>query len=336
MQGQVHNETAWTFPGYFPPGENRILPAFYDKFGRGAKPWTLPHPDEIQKQAENGTDSSSTGSRLYISPSGIAVRWGGEVSTAEAISLLTIDTYIGRECPIPKVYGWYSEPAESGSQKLACTFIYMEHIRGQSLAERYNTLKPQELKYITRQLCKAVAGLRSLKAADEPSIGSIERKALPDKILARYWKDVPFSAGPFPTVAAFHEALASIARVRFNLPPETPIQKRSELPSDDTPIVFTHGDLSPENIIITAPGDGPARLAGIVGWNQAGWYPAYWEIWKARLSTNEGAGSAWWVELLMEATTFQRSAAGTRLFLQSCYQDKRQGQEERLGSIHNK
>jgi serine/threonine protein kinase len=304
MQGQVHNETAWTFPGYFPPGENRILPAFYDKFGRDAKPWALPHPDEIQKQAENGAEKSSTGSRLYISSSGIAVKWGQEVTTAEAISLLTIDAYIGRDCPVPKVYGWYLESAQGGSQNLPCTFIYMEHIRGQSLAERYETLKLQELKYITRQLCKAVAGLRSLKAADDQFIGSIDHKALPGKVLAQHWGDVPSSAGPFPTVAAFHDALASIARVRFNLPPETPIQKRSELPSDDTPIVFTHGDLRPENVIITAPGDGPARLAGIVSWKQAGWYPAYWESWNVRLSASEeGAGRGWWDEMLTEATT---------------------------------
>lgn len=319
MQGQVHNETAWTFPGYFPPGENRILPAFYDKFGRGAKPWTLSHPDEIRKQAGDETPNSTPESGIFVSANGITVRWGREVTTAEAISLLTIATYIGRDCPVPKVYGWYVEPAESSegdSQHLPCTFIYMEHLRGQSLAVRYESLKPQELKYITRQLCKAISSLRSLTTADKAFIGSIEHKTVPDKILALHWKDASLSTGPFSTVTAFYDALASIARVRFNLPPDTPIQKRAELPSGDTPIVFTHGNLTPNNVIITAPGNGPARLVGIVGWNQAGWYPAHWEIWKARLAANEeGAGRGWWENMVSEATTpFNGSLSGLDFF----------------------
>ena len=211
MQASGHSEIAWKFPGYFPSGENRILPAFYDKFGRDAKPWTLPHPDEVRKQVQPYDSKGMPNSNVFISADGIAVKWGAGVTTLEAVSMITINTYVGRDCPTPKVYGWFTEPLldnENDSQTSPCTFIYMEHIRGQSLAERQSNLKPQELKYITRQLCKAITALRTLKPAESPFIGGIDHRALPDTILARHWKEVSSTAGPFSSVAAFHDWVA--------------------------------------------------------------------------------------------------------------------------------
>ena len=50
---------------------------------------------------------------------------------------------------------------------------------------------------------------------------------------------------------------------------------------DEIPIVFTHGDLLAPNTILT-PGPNP-KVAAIIDWGQAGWYPAYWEYCKARI-----------------------------------------------------
>ncbi|KAF2772401.1 hypothetical protein EJ03DRAFT_324815 [Teratosphaeria nubilosa] len=43
--------------------------------------------------------------------------------------------------------------------------------------------------------------------------------------------------------------------------------------------VFTHGDMSPRNIMV----DERLQITGIVDWEAVGWYPDYWEyinIWK--------------------------------------------------------
>ena len=50
-------------------------------------------------------------------------------------------------------------------------------------------------------------------------------------------------------------------------------------------IVFTHGDLAPRNITVQ---DG--KIVGVVYWEDAGWYPEYWEYVKffQRSSTSEG------------------------------------------------
>lgn len=37
--------------------------------------------------------------------------------------------------------------------------------------------------------------------------------------------------------------------------------------------LFTHGDVAPRNIMV----DESCRIAGIIDWELAGWYPEYWE-----------------------------------------------------------
>lgn len=104
--------------------------------------------------------------------------------------------------------------------------------------------------------------------------------------------------GPFPTVAAFHDYFVSMAatmsesrhtgisgaQVRY-----TP---RHLLPAD-APVVFTHGGLHPRNIIVSA-GPNP-RIVAIIGWEQAGWYPAYWELCKARWECSRRGSARDWV-----------------------------------------
>lgn len=41
-------------------------------------------------------------------------------------------------------------------------------------------------------------------------------------------------------------------------------------------IVFTHGDLNPRNILAEN-----GKITGIVDWENAGWFPEYWEYTKA-------------------------------------------------------
>jgi len=53
---------------------------------------------------------------------------------------------------------------------------------------------------------------------------------------------------------------------------------RDSLP-DNSPITFTHADLHPSNILVTS--DAPYRVVAIIDWHQSGWYPDYWEYYKA-------------------------------------------------------
>lgn len=52
---------------------------------------------------------------------------------------------------------------------------------------------------------------------------------------------------------------------------------RGQLP-DEAPITFTHADLHPSNIMLTATDVKPVRVLAILDWHQSGWYPGYWEF----------------------------------------------------------
>jgi Ser/Thr protein kinase RdoA (MazF antagonist) len=54
---------------------------------------------------------------------------------------------------------------------------------------------------------------------------------------------------------------------------------------DTARICLTHGDLHLGNILVIISSDEPrqVRISGIVDWEQAGWYPEYWEYCKAMI-----------------------------------------------------
>jgi hypothetical protein len=91
------------------------------------------------------------------------------------------------------------------------------------------------------------------------------------------------SLKPFPSRVVFHDWLSWLWRRKVPDPQSIEDPWRDLLP-DNGPIVLTHGDLRPANIIVTAAS--PARVVAIIDWEQAGWYPDYWEYCKAMFTTS--------------------------------------------------
>ena len=92
-----------------------------------------------------------------------------------------------------------------------------------------------------------------------------------------------YPAGPFASIAAFHEAFARLAERVCTLTDIDPRKHVKELSGlgDDVDVVFTHGDLDQSNILVSKAGSGPARIVAIIDWHQSGWYPEPWEELKA-------------------------------------------------------
>lgn len=89
-------------------------------------------------------------------------------------------------------------------------------------------------------------------------------------------------AGPFHSVKEFNDCVQSTVFSRFPTSNgfEDPYR---ELLRDASKIYFTHGDLNLYNVIIS--GDpGSQRIVGLIDWEQAGWYPEYWEYCKALIA----------------------------------------------------
>ena len=102
---------------------------------------------------------------------------------------------------------------------------------------------------------------------------------------------------PFPTRAVFHDWLSWLWR-RHVPDPQSIEDPWRDLFPDNGPIVLTHGDLRPANIIITAKS--PARVVAIVDWEQAGWYPDYWEYCKAVYTAAPNGEWRWWIDQFLD------------------------------------
>lgn len=110
-------------------------------------------------------------------------------------------------------------------------------------------------------------------------VGDVYGDPLLDVIFADSGAPTP---GPFRSVSEFHDYFTLSFGPKAREPREgrTPHPYRSELP-DDVPIVFTHADLHPSNIIVSPREAGSPRVVSVIDWQQSGWYPAYWEYCKA-------------------------------------------------------
>lgn len=56
---------------------------------------------------------------------------------------------------------------------------------------------------------------------------------------------------------------------------------------DNAPIRFSHGDLHLGNIMVSDDASEPRRVTSIIDWEEAGWYPEYWEYCKMALVVGE-------------------------------------------------
>ncbi|KAL4869826.1 kinase-like domain-containing protein [Aspergillus spectabilis] len=155
--------------------------------------------------------------------------------------------------PVPEVFGW----TEDGGQ----VFIYMSLIGGEPLEQRWGALNDEEREAVCKELNNMVKAWRSLEQPDQVLyVGGLDNQPLNDIFLSGH-RDL---AGPFhgaDAVQKFHNGC--------------------DIEIDgEVPVVFTHDDLVPPNILLS-PGTNPV-VAAIIDWGQAGWYPAYCQLFWTR------------------------------------------------------
>jgi hypothetical protein len=86
--------------------------------------------------------------------------------------------------------------------------------------------------------------------------------------------DNGFPCGPFASVSQFHDLVAPMMQCPR---PELAAEYRRRLP-DDYPVHFAHADLSYEHIFVD---EVTGNVTGIINWEVAGFWPAWWEYRKA-------------------------------------------------------
>ncbi|KAJ5713444.1 Aminoglycoside phosphotransferase [Penicillium malachiteum] len=159
--------------------------------------------------------------------------------------------------PVPNVYDvrW-----EDG-QVVAITMDYMS---GKRLDEAWETLDPDQKLSIAKELHSYINQLRDLKG---DYIGAVN----PGKTVTG--RAVAVEGGPFDTEQQFNESL--LGRIIRQAPDLLRHYARHAL-SENHEIVFTHSDIAPEKFLVEG-----GRIAAILDWEDAGWYPEYWEYTRA-------------------------------------------------------
>ncbi|KAE8408866.1 kinase-like protein [Aspergillus pseudonomiae] len=110
--------------------------------------------------------------------------------------------------------------------------------------------------------------LRQLR--HENYIGSADFGPVTDPFLETY-----FNKGPFDSEESFNNTIIEAYQLKA---PKRHIKSFlvGMLSQKRYQIVFTHGDLRPQNIIVNH-----GNISGIVDWEFSGWYPEFWAFSKA-------------------------------------------------------
>lgn len=72
---------------------------------------------------------------------------------------------------------------------------------------------------------------------------------------------------------------------------------RSLSQSHKATVIFSHGDLRPENLVVQSDPDGNYKLAGILDWEKSGFYPDYFECIKATSCMSPSDTENWYLYL---------------------------------------
>ncbi|KFA75714.1 hypothetical protein S40288_04955 [Stachybotrys chartarum IBT 40288] len=210
------------------------------------------------------------------------------VKFEEALAMRAIKkAFPKNEIPVPEVFGWRKHGR--------LNFIYMSYVPGITLREAWPDFKEQDKQRVCKELHEVVSALRRLKQPKKPPFigiclpsilpsfscvcveilpGSVNKGPMTDRFF-RY----DYEEGPLHSIDAFNDLLVAAA-TRQPYGPQEIIKppQHDEIPNDGE-VYFTHGDLTLNNVLITGS-TGSYKVEGIIDWEQAGWYPEYWEYCK--------------------------------------------------------
>ncbi|OKL59617.1 hypothetical protein UA08_05445 [Talaromyces atroroseus] len=212
----------------------------------------LPTPAEIRAVGKKLGDSRATDfdrpSPVMFPSLGMIVKYGANVTVVEAQTQMVVYKHLKGQVPVPEVFEWTEDQR----------FIYMPLIEGETLQERWSGMDEDERQDVCEELKHMAKAWRSLQ--EDRYDSSIGKQPLNEIFLGSHSNLAGPLEGP-NAVQQFQDGCGMEIK-------------------EEVPIVFTHDDFVSPDILLT-PGPNP-KVAAVIDWGQAGWYPAYWEYCKAR------------------------------------------------------
>ncbi|MCJ1377968.1 hypothetical protein MMC17_001064 [Xylographa soralifera] len=225
--------------------------------------------------------------QIHQLPFGLILKWSDGTRLEEA---LTMQVARAADLPVPRVICYGEHP----DTPHAPVSILMTRMPGQVLFEElWDWYLPEQKATIISELKIYLDAIRSWPSPWLPptricaiSGGSIRSIRVPNK-----------QVGPCQEEKDFNKHLLEPAWRNPNRSLEwynKQTAQAAELHSKSHRIVFTHGDLTPWNILVHE-----GHVTAILDWEAAGWYPEYWEFTTAWRYTPTGN---WWYEIVKELT----------------------------------
>ncbi|TFY52227.1 hypothetical protein EVJ58_g10134 [Rhodofomes roseus] len=218
------------------------------------------------------------GERLYGKPNdystvqrlpfGLYLKYQGEPAgyRNEFNALQTVHRHTS--IPAPKPLDVVIKKLDTDSLFPSEAYLLITRISGMPLSRCQDVLSDGDCKHIITQLKDYLTQLRAI-----PKKTPVNADMAICNTLGEACRDPRIRSadpmGPFPDEAAFSQVL------RFS---DDPARRGHR-------IVFTHADLNPRNILVDRAvypdGSTGWRVTGIVDWENAGYYPEYWDYTKA-------------------------------------------------------
>lgn len=256
-------------------------------------PGPLPTPVEIRAATKSGLsprrNAWGDGGGVCLIRDVYIVKFGAKVTENEGNALLFIEENM--DISAPRLYAMYRD-SPSGH-----LYLVMEYIQGVDLESLWSSLSGEAKSSISTQLRLMFAKMRSFNPPHD-FIGGVCGGGIPDPVFETETPDASIN-GPFRAAEEVGLALALASRKYWE---ET--GRRGWLSSflsrhlaaalKGYKVRFTHGDLHMRHILVEKVLTEPSaestgvkaaeanqhwsyRVQGIVDWESAGWYPAYWE-----------------------------------------------------------
>lgn len=232
-------------------------------------------PDDLQTADNLCPDKM--GARIVFADSDTLVKFGHGVrlSEAEALYLASTRTTIAT----PRLLSAYVLDGVG--------YIVMSYEAGEPFEKYWDRASQAEQTRILDQLRDYVNQMRDIPG---DFIGGVDGSPCQDGIFEGGYGDyTKYSYGPYPSEESFDEGIIQALRDRL---PEKVREREHDLESNffnneymlhqtvrglkNHKILFTHADLHPGNIIVRADG-----TLVLLDWGLAGFWPEYWEFYRA-------------------------------------------------------
>ncbi|KAJ9193565.1 hypothetical protein DTO166G4_592 [Paecilomyces variotii] len=153
------------------------------------------------------------------------------------------------------------------------SLMFMSYLHGDTLTAQWAMLNPAQKTSVKEQLNQILLDLRSLPFPPGRPLGGVGGEGCKD--VRRHLRR---NDRPVMNVDDFEDFLFSSPRSGGHVFVEL-LRGISPSPSSSK-IVFTHGDIRPDNIVVEVKDGGDCIITGIIDWEYSGFYPDYYEAIK--------------------------------------------------------